>query len=140
MMNSEELARMIVNGYSTELKALMSLGVDWIRNEKGAIHLDVNKINIYSKDTKIIINDNNGIINVTKEDGSPANMIDTLIGLKLFAAMMTSIKLKGFRVSYRGCHGRAATITMPDDITETVNVVIDAMLKGMENEDEDGTK
>lgn len=142
MMNSEDLVRMIVNGYSNELKVLMSLGVGWIRNNNenaltaGDIFLEGNTITIHTGDIKLVIN-YNGSISVG-ENGKPATMVDTIIAMKLLATMMTTIKLKSFRVS-GGSYSRAATITITPDVEDSIAVVFNAILEGVE-EDEDTTK
>ena len=142
MMNSEDLVRMIVNGYSNELKALMSLGVGWIRNNNenaltaGDIFLEGNIITIHTGGIKLVIN-YNGSISI-EENGKPATMIDTIAALKLFATMMTTIKLKSFRIS-SGIYSRAATITITPDVEDSIAVVFNAILEGVE-EDEDTTK
>lgn len=142
MMNSEDLVRMIVNGYSNELKALMSLGVDWIRNNNenalttGDIFLEASTITIHTGDIKLVISYDNPMS--IEENGKPATMIDTIAALKLFATMMTTIKLKSFRTS-SGIYNRAATIMITPDVECSIAVVFDAILEGVE-EDEDTTK
>ena len=142
MINSEDLVRMIVNGYSNELNALMSLGVGWIRNNNenaltaGDIFLEGNIITIHTGGNKLVIN-YNGSISI-EENGKPATMIDTIAALKLFATMMTTIKLKSFRIS--SCiYSRAATIMITPDVEDSIAVVFNAILEGVE-EDEDTTK
>lgn len=143
MMNSEDLVCMIVNGYSNELKALRTLGVDWIRNNKedalitGDIFLEASTITIHTGDIKIVIYFGNPIS--VEENGKPATMTNTISALKLFAIMMTTITLKSFRISSGKCYSRAATVTITPDVEDSIAVVFDAILEGVE-EDEDTTK
>ena len=142
MMNSEDLVCMVVNGYSAELKALMTLGVVWIRNNNenalttGDIFLEAGMITIHTGDIKFVINYDNPIY--IEKNGKPATMIDTIAALKLFATMMTTIKLKSFRIS-SGIYSRAATIMITPDVEDSITVVFDAFLEGVE-EYEDTTK
>ena len=142
MMNSEDLVCMVVNGYSAELKALMTLGVGWIRNNNenalttGDIFLEASTITIHTGDIKFVISYDNPIS--VGENGKPATMVDTIIAMKLLATMMTTIKLKSFRIS-SGIYSRAAIIMITPDVEDSIAVVFNAILEGVE-EDEDTTK
>ena len=110
MMNYEDLVKKIVGGFEDEFRGLLDLGITEVRNTNkyslttGNIYIDDGNmsITVYSGNLKLKIDNTHKCISVVNSTSKEENNIfDTILVLKAFAVIMTTLRLKGFHV-YRG--------------------------------------
>lgn len=143
MMNYEDLVKSIVGGFEDDFRILFQLKVMEVRNltasAMGSITIDPRdmSISVYCDDcVKLKVDNTKRRISVVSINGDRNNIFDTIMALRTFVIIMTTLKLKGFCVSKKTA---SITIRSPKAINDSVDVLFNAMLKEAEL-DEDTTK
>ena len=143
MMNYEDLVKKIVGGFEGEFRLLFQLKVMEVRNltasAMGSITIDPRdmSISVYCSDcVKLKVDNTKRRISVFSINGERNNIFDTIMALRTFVIIMTTLKLKGFCVSKKTA---SITLRSPKAINDSVDVLFNAMLKEAEL-DEDTTK
>ena len=143
MMNYEDLVKSIVGGFEDEFRLLFQLKVMEVRNltasAMGSITIDPRdmSISVYCSDcVKLKIDNTKRRISVFSINGERNNIFDTIMALRTFVIIMTTLKLKGFCVSKKTA---SITLRSPKAINDSVDVLFNALLREAEL-DEDTTK
>jgi hypothetical protein len=143
MMNYEDLVKSIVGGFEDDFRVLFQLKVMEVRNltasAMGSITIDPRdmSINVYSSDiVKLKVDNTKRRISVFSINGERNNIFDTIMALRTFVIIMTTLKLKGFCVSKKTA---SITLRSPKAINDSVDVLFNALLREAEL-DEDTTK
>ena len=143
MMNYEDLVKSIVGGFEDDFRLLFQLKVMEVRNltasAMGSIIIDPRdmSISVYCDDcVKLKVDNTKRRISVFSINGERNNIFDTIMALRTFVIIMTTLKLKGFCVSKKTA---SITLRSPKAINDSVDVLFNAMLKEAEL-DEDTTK
>lgn len=143
MMNYEDLVKSIVGGFEDDFRVLFQLKVMEVRNltasAMGSITIDPRdmSINVYSSDiVKLKVDNTKRRISVFSINGERNNIFDTIMALRTFVIIMTTLKLKGFCVSKKTA---SITLRSPKAINDSVDVLFNALLREAEL-DEDKTK
>lgn len=143
MMNYEDLVKSIVGGFEDDFRVLFQLKVMEVRNltasAMGSITIDPRdmSINVYCDDcVKLKVDNTKRRISVVSINGERNNIFDTIMALRTFVIIMTTLKLKGFCVSKKTA---SITLRSPKAINDSVDVLFNALLKEAEL-DEDTTK
>lgn len=143
MMNYEDLVKSIVGGFEDDFRILFQLKVMEVRNltasAMGSITIDPRdmSISVYCDDcVKLKVDNTKRRISVFSINGDRNNIFDTIMALRTFVIIMTTLKLKGFCVSKKTA---SITLRSPKAINDSVDVLFNAMLKEAEL-DEDTTK
>lgn len=143
MMNYEDLVKSIVGGFEDDFRLLFQLKVMEVRNltasAMGSITIDPRdmSISVYCSDcVKLKVDNTKRRISVFSINGERNNIFDTIMALRTFVIIMTTLKLKGFCVSKKTA---SITLRSPKAINDSVDVLFNAMLKEAEL-DEDTTK
>ena len=143
MMNYEDLVKSIVGGFEDDFRLLFQLKVMEVRNltasAMGSITIDPRdmSISVYCDDcVKLKVDNTKRRISVFSINGERNNIFDTIMALRTFVIIMTTLKLKGFCVSKKTA---SITLRSPKAINDSVDVLFNAMLKEAEL-DEDTTK
>lgn len=143
MMNYEDLVKSIVGGFEDDFRVLFQLKVMEVRNltasAMGSITIDPRdmSISVYCSDcVKLKVDNTKRRISVFSINGERNNIFDTIMALRTFVIIMTTLKLKGFCVSKKTA---SITLRSPKAINDSVDVLFNAMLKEAEL-DEDTTK
>ena len=143
MMNYEDLVKSIVGGFEDDFRVLFQLKVMEVRNltasAMGSITIDPRdmSISVYCDDcVKLKVDNTKRRISVFSINGDRNNIFDTIMALRTFVIIMTTLKLKGFCVSKKTA---SITLRSPKAINDSVDVLFNAMLKKAEL-DEDTTK
>ena len=143
MMNYEDLVKSIVGGFEDDFRLLFQLKVMEVRNltasAMGSITIDPRdmSISVYCSDcVKLKVDNTKRRISVVSINGERNNIFDTIMALRTFVIIMTTLKLKGFCVSKK-----TASITLRSSkaINDSVDVLFNALLREAEL-DEDTTK
>ena len=143
MMNYEDLVKSIVGGFEDDFRLLFQLKVMEVRNltasAMGSITIDPRdmSISVYCSDcVKLKVDNTKRRISVFSINGERNNIFDTIMALRTFVIIMTTLKLKGFCVSKK-----TASITLRSSkaINDSVDVLFNALLREAEL-DEDTTK
>ena len=143
MMNYEDLVKSIVGGFEDDFRLLFQLKVMEVRNltasAMGSITIDLRdmSISVYCSDcVKLKVDNTKRRISVFSINGERNNIFDTIMALRTFVIIMTTLKLKGFCVSKKTA---SITLRIPKAVNDSVDVLFNAMLKEAEL-DEDTTK
>ena len=143
MMNYEDLVKTIVGGFEDEFRILFQLKVMEVRNltarAMGSITIDPRdmSISVYCSDcVKLKADNTKRRISVFSINGERNNIFDTIMALRTFVIIMTTLKLKGFCVSKKTA---SITLRSPKAINDSVDVLFNALLREAEL-DEDTTK
>lgn len=143
MMNYEDLVKSIVGGFEDDFRVLFQLKVMEVRNltasAMGSITIDPRdmSISVYCSDcVKLKVDNTKRRISVVSINGDRNNIFDTIMALRTFVIIMTTLKIKGFCVSKKTA---SITLRSPKAINDSVDVLFNAMLKEAEL-DEDTTK
>lgn len=143
MMNYEDLVKTIVGGFEDDFRLLFQLKVMEVRNltasAMGSITIDPRdmSISVYCSDcVKLKVDNTKRRISVFSINGERNNIFDTIMALRTFGIIMTTLKLKGFCVSKKTA---SITLRSPKAINDSVDVLFNAMLREAEL-DEDTTK
>lgn len=143
MMNYEDLVKSIVGGFEDDFRLLFQLKVMEVRNltasAMGSITIDPRdmSISVYCSDcVKLKVDNTKRRISVFSINGERNNIFDTIMALRTFVIIMTTLKLKGFCVSKKTA---SITLRSPKAINDSVDVLFNALLKEAEL-DEDTTK
>ena len=143
MMNYEDLVKSIVGGFEDDFRLLFQLKVMEVRNltasAMGSITIDPRdmSISVYCSDcVKLKVDNTKRRISVFSINGERNNIFDTIMALRTFVIIMTTLKLKGFCISKKTA---SITLRSPKAINDSVDVLFNAMLKEAEL-DEDTTK
>lgn len=143
MMNYEDLVKSIVGGFEDDFRLLFQLKVMEVRNltasAMGSITIDPRdmSISVYCSDcVKLKVDNTKRRISVFSINGERNNIFDTIMALRTFVIIMTTLKLKGFCVSKKTA---SITLRSPKAINESVDVLFNALLREAEL-DEDTTK
>lgn len=143
MMNYEDLVKSIVGGFEDDFRILFQLKVMEVRNltasAMGSITIDPRdmSISVYCSDcVKLKVDNTKRRISVFSINGDRNNIFDTIMALRTFVIIMTTLKLKGFCVSKKTA---SITLRSPKAINDSVDILFNAMLKEAEL-DEDTTK
>lgn len=143
MMNYEDLVKSIVGGFEDDFRILFQLKVMEVRNltasAMGSITIDPRdmSISVYCSDcVKLKVDNTKRRISVFSINGERNNIFDTIMALRTFVIIMTTLKLKGFCVSKKTA---SITLRSPKAINDSVDVLFDALLREAEL-DEDTTK
>lgn len=143
MMNYEDLVKSIVGGFEDDFRVLFQLKVMEVRNltasAMGSITIDPRdmSINVYCSDcVKLKVDNTKRRISVFSINGERNNIFDTIMALRTFVIIMTTLKLKGFCVSKKTA---SITLRSPKAINDSVDVLFNALLREAEL-DEDTTK
>ena len=143
MMNYEDLVKSIVGGFEDDFRVLFQLKVMEVRNltasAMGSITIDPRdmSISVYCSDcVKLKVDNTKRRISVVSINGDRNNIFDTIMALRTFVIIMTTLKLKGFCVSKKTA---SITLRSPKAINDSVDVLFNALLREAEL-DEDTTK
>ena len=143
MMNYEDLVKSIVGGFEDDFRILFQLKVMEVRNltasAMGSITIDTRdmSISVYCSDcVKLKVDNTKRRISVFSINGERNNIFDTIMALRTFVIIMTTLKLKGFCVSKKTA---SITLRSPKAINDSVDVLFNALLREAEL-DEDTTK
>ena len=143
MMNYEDLVKSIVGGFEDDFRVLFQLKVMEVRNltasAMGSITIDPRdmSISVYCSDcVKLKTDSTKRRISVFSINGERNNIFDTIMALRTFVIIMTTLKLKGFCVSKKTA---SITLRSPKAINDSVDVLFNALLREAEL-DEDTTK
>ena len=143
MMNYEDLVKSIVGGFEDDFRLLFQLKVMEVRNltasAMGSITIDPRdmSISVYCSDcVKLKVDNTKHRISVFSINGERNNIFDTIMALRTFVIIMTTLKLKGFCVSKKTA---SITLRSPKAINDSVDVLFNALLREAEL-DEDTTK
>ena len=143
MMNYEDLVKSIVGGFEDDFRLLFQLKVMEVRNltasAMGSITIDPRdmSISVYCSDcVKLKVDNTKRRISVFSINGERNNIFDTIMALRTFVIIMTTLKLKGFCVSKKTA---SITLRSPKAINVSVDVLFNALLREAEL-DEDTTK
>lgn len=143
MMNYEDLVKSIVGGFEDDFRILFQLKVMEVRNltasAMGSITIDPRdmSISVYCSDcVKLKVDNTKRRISVLSINGERNNIFDTIMALRTFVIIMTTLKLKGFCVSKKTA---SITLRSPKAINDSVDVLFNALLREAEL-DEDTTK
>ena len=143
MMNYEDLVKSIVGGFEDDFRVLFQLKVMEVRNltasAMGSITIDSRdmSISVYCSDcVKLKVDNTKRRISVVSINGDRNNIFDTIMALRTFVIIMTTLKLKGFCVSKKTA---SITLRSPKAINDSVDVLFNALLREAEL-DEDTTK
>ena len=143
MMNYEDLVKSIVGGFEDDFRVLFQLKVMEVRNltasAMGSITIDPRdmSISVYCSDcVKLKVDNTKRRISVFSINGERNNTFDTIMALRTFVIIMTTLKLKGFCVSKKTA---SITLRSPKAINDSVDVLFNALLREAEL-DEDTTK
>ena len=143
MMNYEDLVKSIVGGFEDDFRLLFQLKVMEVRNltasAMGSITIDPRdmSISVYCSDcVKLKVDNTKRRISVFSINGERNNIFDTIMALRTFVIIMTTLKLQSFCVS-RKCS--LITLRSPKSINDAVDVLFNAMMREAEL-DEDTTK
>lgn len=143
MMNYEDLVKSIVGGFEDDFRILFQLKVMEVRNltasAMGSITIDPRdmSISVYCSDcVKLKVDNTKRRISVVSINGDRNNIFDTIMALRTFVIIMTTLKLKGFCVSKKTA---SITLRSPKAINDSVDVLFNALLRE-EELDEDTTK
>ena len=143
MMNYEDLVKSIVGGFEDDFRILFQLKVMEVRNltasAMGSITIDPSdmSISVYCSDcVKLKVDNTKRRISVVSINGERNNIFDTIMALRTFVIIMTTLKLKGFCVSKKTA---SITLRSPKAINDSVDVLFNALLREAEL-DEDTTK
>lgn len=143
MMNYEDLVKSIVGGFEDDFRILFQLKVMEVRNltasAMGSITIDPRdmSISVYCSDcVKLKVDNTKRRISVFSINGERNNIFDTIMTLRTFVIIMTTLKLKGFCVSKKTA---SITLRSPKAINDSVDVLFNALLREAEL-DEDTTK
>ena len=143
MMNYEDLVKSIVGGFEDDFRLLFQLKVMEVRNltanAMGSITIDPRdmSISVYCSDcVKLKVDSTKRRISVFSINGERNNIFDTIMALRTFVIIMTTLKLKGFCVSKKTA---SITLRSPKAINDSVDVLFNALLREAEL-DEDTTK
>lgn len=136
MMNYEDLVKSIVGGFEDDFRVLFQLKVMEVRNltasAMGSITIDPRdmSISVYCSDcVKLKVDNTKRRISVFSINGDRNNIFDTIMALRTFVIIMTTLKLKGFCVSKKTA---SITLRSPKAINDSVDVLFNAMLKEAE--------
>lgn len=140
-MNYEDLAKTIVGGFEDDFRLLFQLKVMEVQNLTasaiGSIAIDPRdmSISVYSDDSvKLKIDNTKHCVSVFSINGERNNIFDTIMALRTFVIIMTTLKLQNFCVS-RKC--ALITLRSPKSINDSVDVLFNAMLKEAELDEEE---
>lgn len=143
MMNYEDLVKSIVGGFEDDFRLLFQLKVMEVRNltasAMGSITIDPRdmSISVYCSDcVRLKIDNTKRRISVFSINGERNNIFDTIMALRTFVIIMTTLKLKGFCISKKTA---SITLRSPKAINDSVDVLFNALLREAEL-DEDTTK
>lgn len=143
MMNYEDLVKSIVGGFEDDFRVLFQLKVMEVRNltasAMGSITIDPRdmSISVYCSDcVKLKVDNTKRRISVFSINSERNNIFDTIMALRTFVIIMTTLKLKGFCVSKKTA---SITLRSPKAINDSVDVLFNALLREAEL-DEDTTK
>ena len=143
MMNYEDLVKSIVGGFEDDFRLLFQLKVMEVRNltasAMGSITIDPRdmSISVYCSDcVKLKVDNTKRRISVFSINGERNNIFDTIMALRTFVIIMTTLKIKGFCVSKKTA---SITLRSPKAINDSVDVLFNALLREAEL-DEDTTK
>ena len=143
MMNYEDLVKSIVGGFEDDFRLLFQLKVMEVRNltasAMGSITIDPRdmSISVYCSDcVKLKVDNTKRRISVFSINGERNNIFDTIMALRTFVIIMTTLKLKGFCVSKKTA---SITLRSTKAINDSVDVLFNALLREAEL-DEDTTK
>lgn len=143
MMNYEDLVKSIVGGFEDDFRLLFQLKVMEVRNltasAMGSITIDPRdmSISVYCSDcVKLKVDNTKRHTSVFSINGERNNIFDTIMALRTFVIIMTTLKLKGFCVSKKTA---SITLRSPKAINDSVDVLFNALLREAEL-DEDTTK
>lgn len=143
MMNYEDLVKSIVGGFEDDFRILFQLKVMEVRNltasAMGSITIDPRdmSISVYCSDcVKLKVDNTKRRISVFSINGDRNNIFDTIMALRTFVIIMTTLNLKGFCVSKKTA---SITLRSPKAINDSVDVLFNALLREAEL-DEDTTK
>lgn len=143
MMNYEDLVKSIVGGFEDDFRLLFQLKVMEVRNltasAMGSITIDPRdmSISVYCSDcVKLKVDNTKRRISVFSINGERNNIFDTIMALRTFVIIMTTLKLKGFCISKKTA---SITLRSPKAINDSVDVLFNALLREAEL-DEDTTK
>lgn len=143
MMNYEDLVKSIVGGFEDDFRLLFQLKVMEVRNltasAMGSITIDPRdmSISVYCDDcVKLKVDNTKRRISVFSINGERDNIFDTIMALRTFVIIMTTLKLKGFCVSKKTS---SITLRSSKAINDSVDVLFNALLREAEL-DEDTTK
>ena len=143
MMNYEDLVKSIVGGFEDDFRLLFQLKVMEVRNltasAMGSITIEPRdmSISVYCSDcVKLKVDNTKRRISVFSINGERNNIFDTIMALRTFVIIMTTLKLKGFCVSKKTA---SITLRSPKAINDSVDVLFNALLREAEL-DEDTTK
>ena len=143
MMNYEDLVKSIVGGFEDDFRLLFQLKVMEVRNltasAMGSITIDPRdmSISVYCSDcVKLKVDNTKRRISVFSINGERNNIFDTIMALRTFVIIMTTLKLKGFCVSKKTA---SITLRSPKAINDSVDVLFNLLLREAEL-DEDRTK
>ena len=143
MTNYEDLVKTIVGGFEDDFRLLFQLRVMEVRNltasAMGSITIDPRdmSISVYCSDcVRLKVDNTKRRISVFSINGERNNIFDTIMALRTFVIIMTTLKLKGFCVSKKTA---SITLRSTKAINDSVDVLFNAMLKEAEL-DEDTTK
>ena len=136
MMNYEDLVKSIVGGFEDDFRLLFQLKVMEVRNltasAMGSITIDPRdmSISVYCSDcVKLKVDNTKRRISVFSINGERNNIFDTIMALRTFVIIMTTLKLKGFCVSKKTA---SITLRSPKAINDSVDVLFNALLKEAE--------
>ena len=142
MMNQEDLVKSIVGGFEDDFRLLFQLKVMEVRNltasAMGSITIDPRdmSISVYCSDcVKLKVDNTKRRISVFSINGERNNIFDTIMALRTFVIIMTTLKLKGFCVSKKTA---SITLRSPKAINDSVDLLFNALLREAEL-DEDTT-
>ena len=142
-MNYEDLVKSIVGGFEDDFRLLFQLKVMEVRNltasAMGSITIDPRdmSISVYCSDcVKLKVDNTKRRISVFSINGERNNIFDTIMALRTFVIIMTTLKLKGFCISKKTA---SITLRSPKAINDSVDVLFNALLREAEL-DEDTTK
>ena len=143
MTNYEDLVKTIVGGFEDDFRLLFQLRVMEVRNltasAMGSITIDPRdmSISVYCSDcVRLKVDNTKRRISVFSINGERNNIFDTIMALRTFVIIMTTLKLKGFCVSKKTA---SITLRSTKAINDSVDVLFNAMLRDAEL-DEDTTK
>ena len=136
MMNYEDLVKSIVGGFEDDFRLLFQLKVMEVRNltasAMGSITIDPRdmSISVYCSDcVKLKVDNTKRCISVFSINGERNNIFDTIMALRTFVIIMTTLKLKGFCVSKKTA---SITLRSPKAINDSVDVLFNALLREAE--------
>ena len=135
-MNYEDLVKSIVGGFEDDFRLLFQLKVMEVRNltasAMGSITIDPRdmSISVYCSDcVKLKVDNTKRCISVFSINGERNNIFDTIMALRTFVIIMTTLKLKGFCVSKKTA---SITLRSPKAINDSVDVLFNALLREAE--------